>query len=239
MKIKSILLSVSCLMALPLIQAQAQVIPLLNGDFSANQGQSKIFFWDSAGASTGLIPGWTPSGPGAAINYDLGGLYVGNSGVDGASDNSNYGGACHLWLDSYDPSVYNTSSYTIQPGDQYSLSLNVSGEWAADGNHNTTVSLYYLAGSTRVVFATDSFNTPNAWAWTPESFTGAAPSAAFGDNLGVEIQNVTPEGLPTSNSDSYTAYGNVVLSSVAVPEPASIALFGLGGLALLAFRRRA
>jgi hypothetical protein len=55
----------------------------------------------------------------------------------------------------------------------------------------------------------------------------------------VEIQNVTPEGLPTSNSDSYTAYGNVVLSSVAVPEPASIALFGLGGLALVAFRRRA
>ena len=117
MKIKSILLSVSCLMALPFIQAQAQVIPLVNGDFSANQGQSKLFFWTSTGAPSGLIPGWTPTGPGGAINYDLGGAYVGNSGVDGATDDSNYGGACHLWLDSYDPAVYNTSSYTIQPGD--------------------------------------------------------------------------------------------------------------------------
>jgi hypothetical protein len=54
----------------------------------------------------------------------------------------------------------------------------------------------------------------------------------------VEIQNVTPEsGNPVNNDDSYTAYGNVVLS--VVPEPTSIALFGLGGLALLAFRRRA
>ena len=117
------------------------------------------------------------------------------------------------------------------------MSLNVSGEWAPDGNHNTTLSLYYLSGSTRVVFASDSFNTPNAWAWTTESFTGAAPSAAFGDLLGVEIQNKTPEGgLATDNDESYTAFGNVTL---AVPEPASIALFGIGGLALLAFRRRA
>jgi len=238
MKMKLALLSASCLVALSVAQSQAQVIPLVNGDFSANQGQSKLFFWTSTGAPSGLIPGWTPTGPGGAINYDLGGAYVGNSGVDGATDDSNYGGACHLWLDSYDPAVYNTSSYTIQPGDNYSLSLNVSGEWAPDGNHNTTVSLYYLAGSTRVVFATDSFNTPNAWAWTPESFTGAAPSAAFGDLLGVEIQNVTPEsGLASDNDDSYTSYGNVVLS--VVPEPTSIALLGLGGLALLAFRRRA
>ena len=235
MKIKYMLLSVSCLMALPLIQAQADPIPLVNGDFSAN-GTAKVFFWDSTGAQTSLIPGWTPTGPGAAINYDLGGAYVGNSGVQ---TSGNYGGAEHLFLDSYDPAVYQTTAYTIASGDQYTLDINVSGEWAADGNHNTTLSLYYLDGSTRVVFASDSFNTPNAWAWTPEVLTGTAPGAGVGDLIGISIQNSTPEGLPTSNADSYTAYGSVVLSSVAVPEPASIALFGLGGLALLAFRRRA
>jgi hypothetical protein len=239
MKMKFALLSASCLVALSVVQSQASNI-LVNGDFSANQGQGKVFFWDATGAPTGSIPDWTPTGPGGAINYDLGGAYVGNSGVDGLPDDSNYGGAAHLWLDSYDPAVYNTSSYTIQPGDNYSLSFNINGEWSPDGNHNTAVSLYYVSGGNRVIFDTYNVNVPINWnyTWTPESFNVAAPSAGVGDPLGVEIQNVTPEsGNPVNNDDSYTAYGNVVLS--VVPEPTSIALFGLGGLALLAFRRRA
>ena len=228
------LLSVSCLVALSVVQSQAQIVPLVNGDFSAN-GTATVYFWDSTGAPTGLIPGWTPSGPGAAINYNYAGApYVGNSGVQSSG---NYGGAEHLWLDSYDPSVYQTTTTTIQSDVTYSLSYNVSGEWAPDGNHDTLVSLYYMNGATPVVFAQQFENTPNAWSYTAESFASVAPAAAVGQYSGVSIQNTTPEGLPTSNSDSYTAYGNFVLT--AVPEPVSVALLSLGGLALVAFRRRA
>jgi len=238
MKMKFALLSASCLVALSVVQSHASNIALVNGDFSANQGQGKVFLWDATGAPTGLIPGWTPSGPGGAINYDLGGLYVGNSGVDGAPDNSNYGGAAHLWLDSYDPSVFQTTSYSAQSGDQYTLSLNISGEWAPDGNHDSLVSLYYVSGLSKVVFASQTFTGPNAWGWTPQTLTGDAPGAAVGDLIGVEIQNVTPEsGLASNNDDSYTSFGNVTLG--VVPEPASIVLVSLGGLALVAFRRRA
>jgi len=238
MKMKLALVSASCLVALSVAQSQASNIPLVNGDFSANQGQGKVFLWGATGAPTGLIPGWTPSGLGGAINYDLGGLYVGNSGVDGAPGNGNYGGTAHLWLDSYDSSVYQTTSYAIQSGDEYTLSLDISGEWAPDGNHNSLISLYYMSGLSKVVFASQTFTGPNAWGWTPQTLTGAAPEAAVGDLIGLEIQNITPEsGLPSNNDDSYTSFGNVTLG--VVPEPASVLLVSLGGLALVAFRRRA
>lgn len=71
-----------------------------------------------------------------------------------------------------------------------------------------------------------SANTPNAFAW---SNGGAALTTTTGN------PTTTPAGLPSS----LTALGTtpIVLNS-GVPEPSTLALAGLGAVALLMFRRR-
>jgi hypothetical protein len=199
----------------------------VNGDFQANT--AKTFIFNSDGTPSGLIPGWVPSGPGVSPNYDNGG-----SGNEGVEATGNYGGSMHLFLNNLDPSVYQTSAYSIMDGDAFALTLNVGGEWADNGLHNELLSIYYVNGASRVSFASTVISAPQDWAYHSYTLNGVAPVAADGKLVGVEFQEVSSTSAGTSVS--WTAFDNVVLG---VPEPASIALFGIGGLALLAFRRRA
>jgi len=61
------------------------------------------------------------------------------------------------------------------------------------------------------------------------------PGGAIGQDIGIEILN-TSGALGATHS--WIDVDNVNLSVVPVPEPATMALVSLGGLALVAFRRR-
>jgi hypothetical protein len=99
--------------------------------------------------------------------------------------------------------------------------------------------LYFVSGGAPVVFARDVITwdaSGNGTPWANYTFVTGSPNPhsgfAPGDLLGVDFQNATAD----SYGFNWVEVDNVSLS--VVPEPCTMALLSLGGLALAAFRRR-
>ena len=200
--------------ALSLVQTQAQLdIPLVNYDFE-EPGTGKI------SDDWGLIPGWnsdsTPTDSGVETGWTTSGEYSG-------------------YLRSSDDSIWQTTGYAIQQGDDFALTFLGRNNWSGGALGDLKVSLYYDDGGTRVAFGS-AFVVLDQAAEAPEeiamSFT--APGAAAGMNVGVEFDNTT------AGEGSWMLVDRVQLVNMAViPEPSTMALVGLGALGLIALRRRA
>ena len=140
-----------------------------------------------------------------------------------------------------------TTSYALTTGETINLSFAARYTYASTGPGGgwsqpisspvqVTADLYYVSGGAPVVFATAAATwdaSGNGVPWANYTISGVVPSAANGDLLGVSFANTTTD----PNYYNWAEVDNVSLASV-VPEPSSIALLSLAGLALAAYRRR-
>jgi hypothetical protein len=191
---------------------QAAIITLPNGDFEATTANNFGGF-DSAID----IPGWS--------NY--------GTIADGGAENSSAWWGTHSGYSAFIANgngAYNLSAYTIQTGDEFTVSFFGKEGWSGDSQISVTL-FYNEPGTpslpTNVIgtFATDSALTGTWTQFTTGSI--AATPGSVGGTLGVIIEK-TGAGV--------IAFDGVTLS--AVPEPGSAALLGLVGFGAILRRRR-
>jgi len=153
-------------------------------------------------------------------------------------------GTGKIWSDS--------SIATIQAGRQYTLKVDGGGRTALTGGAGDLI-LELWAGdpsgsgseiaSSGVIDTADSNasadadSDPDTLDTYSLSYTAPDAGAPVGDDLYIRLEANTVSGTSTLEDPFYqTNVDNVRLSSV--PEPASLSLIGLGGLALISARRR-
>lgn len=121
-------------------------------------------------------------------------------------------------------------SVTITPNEYYAAGLYFDS-LSNYTNASTTLSILWFDGSGFEVGTpvSKSFSATASLDWTYLSVTGAAPSDAASARFQVSVSGaIVQDGACLAYDDT---------SFVAVPEPASVMLFGLSSLGLVAWRR--
>ena len=215
---------------------QTPLVP--NGDFDSTT--MKVKGWNGDNVSDGgiyigvNIPGWASDG----VAADSGVETPGSNGtgyraflMGGASTSYPYPNPPGPYAD---PSAYDTTAYTIQPGDQFMLSFDATNNYTANLPPKLRVSVYALNGLVRVPIVTEDLVLPNTGvSWVTYTLNVPDTTGYEGKMVGVEIQNIPALQLPGYNS-SWINVDNVRF----VPEPATWTMLVLGGLAMLIWRRR-
>jgi hypothetical protein len=202
------------------------VMPALENASFELPGDGKIKGWDMEDGAyyadtsePAEVPGWESDGT------------VADSGVEsdwpGSTD-----GAWTGFLMGGDPSIYQTTDHVIAAGDEFLLMVDARDNWSAAPPALLEVTLYADAMGQRVVLAPpDTFemlpsDAEQPWATYSLSFAADTMVMLQGFPIGVELRNA-------QEASSWIGIDNVRF----VPEPATIALLGLGGLSLLRRRR--
>ena len=153
--------------------------------------------------------------------------------VGGASRNGNASlpstdGIRDVWTNT-GYTVYQTVGEVIQLGTTYTLTIDIGTRgWATATG---TFRLYGDAGFATAIGGAESavaVTTDNTWI-TDQSVSFTATAAEAGQLLGVSFG---------TTAGTQNEWDNVRLTAVAVPEPTTTALLGLGGLALILRRRK-
>ncbi len=160
--------------------------------------------------ATNDVPFWEDGSPGQN-NIITGTKHVGANAHSG-----DYVGALY-WPSSL--AVVQTTSHIISAGEEFTMTF-----WHQGGFRPGDAAIYYLDGGTRVDLATQAVS--GASTWTEIQFTALATGASVGKFVGVSLQGTAADQV---------WYDDVSLT--VVPEPASLALVGLGSLLLI--RRKA
>jgi hypothetical protein len=192
--------------------ALAAEIPVENFSFE-QPGTGKIATWDNPAND---IPGWFTTGP----NVD--------SGVESDWPGSTHG-AWAGFLYNRDAAVYNQTGHAIGPNDIFTLRVDARENWSSTGPAVLSIGFFYESGGNLVPLGSTSVDPALAWSEFTFEFDAGAVPAAFGQPLGIALQNLTVLG------DSWIGVDNVRLS--VVPEPSVLVLLGLAG-ALLVWRTK-
>jgi hypothetical protein len=206
-----ILAGVAALAAAP---AEANMVLVNDGDFSS-------WTFDSTGTATETREA-SNGNPGARLNITtISGSIVYGTGIDGDS-----------------------ATMTALAGLPFEMSLDVLSGPGAFGEGQA---LHLLVEQNGTIYRRFVGNSSVQSAWDRLTFTGTFKESAFTRLLGPGPANpdlsggtLTRIGFAGANSISGTLtqyYDNVVVETV--PEPATLSLLALGGLALVARRRRA
>lgn len=176
-------------------------------------GSGKIKGWNGeAGAD---IPGWASDSQAV------------DSGVESDWPGSTHGSWSGFLMQG-DPSVWQLTSYIIQPTDKFSLLVDARNNWSATTPAKLSISLYYDNAGARALAATSVLNLTDSWATQTLGFDASTLPASWGKAIGIELAN-------GSSPSSWIGLDNVRLALV--PEPSAFALMGCGMVAL-ALRRR-
>lgn len=129
----------------------------------------------------------------------------------------------------------NVGAGTVTPGSEVTVSFDARGSAAAGGVHFAELfSEVFPSGTSKTeILSGGPLFPPSDTTWTPYSFTTTlGPDVSNGLTLQfVAVTGGDPGSAATLEVDNISIDG--------VPEPSSLALLGLGGLAALRRRRRA
>jgi hypothetical protein len=208
----------SCVLVLALgAIAQADVVTVENSGFE-QPNAGKIKAWNGENGTD--IPGWASDT--AAID----------SGVESDTTHGLYAS----FFMGGDPVAYNLTAYQIQAGEVFTLTVAAHDTWTDSGLADLQISLYYDVAGVRNVVATQTYvDISQAWADYTLQFNADDVAASIGNKIGIEIANVN--GPTTNGWGSWLGADEVRLN--VVPEPATMALLGLGSLVALRKRRQA
>lgn len=206
----------------------AQAIPITVENFSFEEpGTFKCECWDGERVNKFYpsenypdVPGWSSDTEANDSGVEPGGRY----GIwAGFIMSFNGQGVA-------DPAVWQLTGHTVDAGESFTLKIDLQNNWTAPGvTPELQLRLYYDDAGVRMPAATVVVN-PSKLVWSEFSVSLAADDVpgSIGNKLGIEIDNVSADR-------SWMGLDNVRLDMI--PEPATMALFSIGGLALLRRRR--
>jgi hypothetical protein len=134
-----------------------------------------------------------------------------------------------------EPGIYNVTGHTIAAGDQFKLNFLADNDYTnfPPGTMRAEVFATLDGGLTKTVLASADLNVDLGTPWQTLSLDVPDASAGVGQQLGVYFRNIPTVPAPGPNN-SWIRIDNV---QFVVPEPATLVMLVLGGLAMLVWRR--